>query len=220
MKTRIFELLFIFLISCNSNKVDNGRIITLKDTLTIHDTVYVDRNSLANWQEYFGLTHIPDKDTIWFKQVSYYLDDSQCSGLARDFYYGSLRPSDDGTTDELLKLATTDNNKLRPFYRWCLNMTIVVQDGGLAEHTGVPARKYAEKFPKEFFEYMDSDTSKQKYNNWASSIGYSGYYNWDDYKRPNNIIIKRLTMIMKSNCKGCNEKMLRRIDTFAKDCFR
>ena len=75
----------------------------------------------------------------------------------------------------MLSLVTTNDNNLRPFYRWCLNKTIQIEDGALAEYTGIPARQYAEKFPKEFFEYMDYDTTKEKYGDWVGSISYSGY---------------------------------------------
>lgn len=207
----------LFLISCISNEPEQKVINADKDTVIIHDTV-VAGTQTYNWQEYFGLTHDPDKDSVWFKPVSYYLDDPNCSGLARDFYYGSLRPGDDGTTDELLKLATTDNNKLRPFYRWCLDMTIAIQDGALAEHTGIPARKYAEMFPLEFFNYMDIDTTGTRYENWVSSISYSGYYDEDDHRQPKKIAA-RFASAMKANCKDCTPKNLARIDRFAKDCF-
>ena len=165
MNTSILLIITFTLFACNSSPASHKIIQTKTDTIIKHDTIIANLNN-RNWQADFGLTHDPEKDSIWFKPVSYYLNDKNCSGLASDFYYGILRPSDDGTTDELLKLATSDNNKLRPFYRWCLNKTIIIQDGALGEHTGVPARKYAEKFPQEFFSYMDIDTSGEKYNEW------------------------------------------------------
>ena len=83
---------------------------------------------------------------------------------------------------------------------------------------GVPARQYAEKFPKEFFEYMDSDTSLERYNAWVESIGYSGFY---DNEEDNNSASIRQGMAsnMKQHCKGCNKALLQRIDTLAKNCF-
>jgi hypothetical protein len=141
------------------------------------------------------------------------------SVLALAFYYGRLKPSDDEVTDRLLELAATDNQKLRPFYRWCLNKTIVIQDGALGEHTGVPARKYAEKFPKEFFEYMDYDTTGEKYTDWVNSILYSGFYDKDDYKKPQDIR-NRMSKTMKRNCNNCSDQFKKRIDKFAADCFQ
>jgi hypothetical protein len=213
-----FTVLFIFFAACSDrqSKTNNIQQSATTDTIFIHDTVY--NNNSRNWQESFGLKHDPDEDTVWNKPVSYYISDKECSGLARDFYYGELRPSDNGMTEELLQLVTTDNNKLRPFYRWCLNKTIQIQDGALGEYTGVPARQYAEKFPKEFFEYMDYDTTGNKYLDWVNSILYSGFYDKDDYKKPKDIR-KRLIQTMKANCKNCSEQLKKRIDKFATDCF-
>lgn len=136
-----------------------------------------------------------------------------------DFYYGAFRPSDNYTTSHLLGLATTDDTTLRPFYRWILNKTIVIQDGALAEHTGMPARLYAEKFPKEFFEYMDSDTSGQKYTDWTASINYSGYMD-DEEENESGRIRARMTSTMQTNCHNCPGLLRERIKKFAKDCFQ
>lgn len=213
-----FMFVFIFFAFCSNKRsnTNNAQQKVSTDTIIKHDTIYL--NYISNWQEGFGLTHDPDEDTIWYKPVSYYIFDKKCSGLARDFYYGELRPSDNGMTEELLKLASTDNNKLRPFYRWCLNKTIQIQDGALAEYTGVPARQYAEKFPVEFFEYMDYDTTGSKYLDWVGAICYSGFYEKDDYKNPKDIR-RRMVQAMKANCPNYSKRLNKRIVKLAKDCF-
>jgi hypothetical protein len=129
-----------------------------------------------------------------------------------------FRPTDNHTTAALLALATTDDPDLRPFYRWCLTKTIQIQDGALGEMTGVPARRYAEKFPVAFFEYMDRDTTRKTYLDWVNSISYSGFYDQDDYEKPEDVR-ERLSRVMKSNCVHCGEKLKVRIDSFAADCF-
>ena len=220
MKNLLLIILTLITFACTNKQTDRKSINNNNsrfDTVIIHDTVFISNNK-NDWQEGFGLTHEPDKDTIWYKPVNFYITDKECSGLSIDFYFGRLRPSDDYVTDELLKLAITDNKKLRPFYRWCLNKTIVIQDGALGEHTGIPARKYAEKFPKEFFEYMDIDTSGQKLIDWIGSISYSGFYDEDDYEKP-KLIQHRMAQTMKLNCKNCDKKTINRIDIFTIDCF-
>ena len=219
MKISFLVILALLMNTCTNREVgtDADSDSTKMNTILKHDTIFIN-NQDKDWQEGFNLTHDPETDTIWNKPVQYYLADENCSGLASDFYYGLLKPSDDGVTEELLNLVITDNNKLRPFYRWCLNKTIAVQDGALSELTGIPARRYAEKYPQEFFEYMDIDTSGNKLNDWVSSISYSGFYDADDYKKP-KIIQQRMAQVMKKNCKNCEAKIIKRIDEFTKECF-
>jgi hypothetical protein len=214
------SLIFIvlLLIACSDKKAKTKNLseISSVDTVIKHDTLYI--NNDRDWQQGFGLTHEPEKDSVWGKPVKFYVDNKNCSPIAINFYLGEFRPTDNNTTAALLSLVTTDDNSLRPFYRWCLNKTIQIQDGALAEYTGVPSRQYAEKFPKEFFEYMDYDTTGNKYADWVSSVLYSGFYDNDDYKKPADIR-KRMTQTMKRNCKGCSDEMMKRIDKFASDCF-
>lgn len=215
MKASILVAVLISIIACNSHS-SKEKTVLQPVTLKVHDTIYLPRDNY-DWQEGFGITHDPDTDSIWNKPVSYYINDKDCSGLAYDFYYGRLRPSDDGTTTELLKLAITDNPKLRPFYRWCLNKTLIVSDGALGELTGVPARQYAEKFPDEFFEYLDSTDDGSKYIMWTESIAYSGFYDYTKYDN-NKINRKMLEEKMSGHLKNKSAKNILRVKKFAVDC--
>lgn len=213
MKTLSLVFILICSISCN-NGVDNRGTISKSDTSIQPDTINID----LNWQKDLGLSNDPDKDSIWKQPVSYYITNKNCSPVAVDFYYGRFRPSDNDSTEALLKLAVTEDSTLRLFYRWCLNKTIQIQDGALAEYTGVPARQYAENFPEEFFIYMDSDTTGTKYEEWVGSISYSGYYDNEDYQKAQQIR-EKLMNAMKSKCKNCDDTMYARIKKFANDCF-
>jgi hypothetical protein len=215
MKAYSFLAVLVVLLSCNSHS-SKEKVVLQPVTIKVHDTIYLPRDNY-DWQEDFGITHEPDKDSIWNKPVNYYINDKDCSGLALDFYYGKLRPSDDGSTTELLKLAVTDNKKLRPFYRWCLNKTLIVSDGALGELTGVPARQYAEKFPDEFFEYLDSTDDGSKYKMWTEAIAYSGFYDYNDYDN-NKVNQKKLEKKMLGNLKWRTSKNILRVKKFAKDC--
>lgn len=215
----LFSIVTILIFTaCSNNQSNSTNSIKAPsvDTIIKHDTVFYSNDN--NWQKGFGLTHDPDTDSVWGKPVKFYIDNPKCSPIAIDFYYGQFRPTDNHTTEALLNLVTANDNNLRPFYRWCLNKTIQIQDGALAEYTGVPARKYAEIYPKEFFEYMDIDTTKEKYNDWVGSISYSGFFDIDDYRKPKDIR-GRMTKAMKQSCKNCDVAMIDRIDKLANDCF-
>ncbi|MBF6639869.1 hypothetical protein IVB69_00105 [Flavobacterium sp. J49] len=223
MKAILF-LTTLFIFSCQSKdktdsveskstevietKIDNSNVIEKPETKT----------EVKDWQIGFGLTHDIDKDTIWKKPVRYYIENKNCSKVAIDFYFGKYRPTDEDKTEKLLGLVITENSELRPFYRWILNKTILIQDGALAEYTGIPARQYAEKFPSEFFEYMDFDKTNEKYTDWYNSIQYSGFYDMDDFENPKSIR-EELEKKMWKNCKNCNKATLVRIKKFALDCF-
>ena len=223
---KLLTLIFLFFISsCKNKHQSNEENIIKTETIQSKSVKIVkpkketiEFKSNTDWQRNFGLTHDIDKDSIWNKPVRFYVDNPNCDKTAIEFYFGKFRPSDNDETMRLLQLVVSDDTNLRPFYRWVLNKTILIQDGALGELTGVPARKYAEKFPNEFFEYMDFDTSGEKYSDWYNSILYSGFYHGDDYDKP-EIVRPDLVKNMKSNCKNCNEKMNKRIEKFALDCF-
>ena len=237
MKTQIFISIILILVACSDRK-SKGEIITKSqpaDTIVKHDTIFICNDN--DWQQNFGLTHNPERDSIWGKPVKFYVENPDCSPTAIDFYWGQFRPTDNirkmlserrailehsFTPFKLIDLpkdivGITQN--LFQLLNICLNKTIQIQDGALAEYTGVPARQYAEKFPKEFFEYMDYDTTNEKYEDWVSSISYSGFYGNEDYKKIDELR-NNLTKAMKTNCKGCSETLINRVDKFAKDCFQ
>jgi hypothetical protein len=219
LKILIPILTLSFLLACQ-NKTDNKSVeknLSMNDTIILHDTIYINTDRNAEWQSGFGLSHDPKKDSIWGKPVSYYIEDKECNPISFEFYYGYIQPSDNGTTTELLKLACTDNVKLRPFYRWCLNKTLIVSDGALGELVGVPARKYAEKFPDEFFEYLNIEKDNKKYEMWTEAIQYSGFFDYPDFD-DNDKLVNEHYKRMSKNLKDKSEMNLKRVRKFAKDC--
>jgi hypothetical protein len=214
-----FILLFLNIanFSCTTNNKKES--FTKEKPIIIHDTIYLNDNKTKDWQKGFGLTNDPNIDSIWYKPVSFYLNDENCSGLAFDFYYGYFRPGDNGATQELLKLSNTNNEKLRPFYRWCLNKTLIVSDGALGELVGIPAREYAEKFPDEFFNYLDIDTTFEKYKMWTAAISYSGLEEYGA-KNSSSLNKKHIEERMIKSLKVKSEKNITRIKQFALDCSK
>lgn len=218
MKCLFVILLVAFLFSCSDNK-ENSKALGNNQQSTQNISQETIGHIRFDWQDGFGLTHSPRKDTIWGKLVSFYIENPNCHQLPIDFYNGIFRPTDSDSTTMLLALVMTDDESLRPFYRWCLDKTIQIQDGALGEYTGVPARKYAEKFPEEFFQYMDSDSSGRKYEDWVNSISYGGFYDKEDYNNP-KLIQNRMEQTMKNNSKEFNSSISLRIKKFAFDCWR
>jgi hypothetical protein len=186
----------------------------MQDTVVTHDTVVT---TGTDWQAGLHLTHNPIEDTIAGKPVAYYLNDPQCSPIAKDFYYGGdFRPSDNYTTAALLDLSTTHNDKLRPFYRWCLAKSIEVEDGALGEVVGEPARRYATQYPKEFLSYVAKDSTERLYDDWVDAIAYSGL-SYDTSRSAEAKAIEAVRTTMRHNCRACDSAQLARIDQFAND---
>lgn len=214
-----FSVVAALILCCGCDVHDEKGAATMveHDTIVVHDTVW-QTPAKDDWQRDFGLTHDPEKDSIWGKPVNYYLDDSTCAGLASDFYFGYLRPTDNGATGDLLALVTTDNDKLRPLYRWCLSRTIEIADGALGEYTGQPARRYVEKFPREFVEYIKKLKTGVEETAWAYAITYSGCYDYegyDDYP----LLIRIMTAAIRKNCRGCDKATIARLERFVDRCY-
>ncbi|MBK7375592.1 MAG: hypothetical protein IPJ02_08560 [Chitinophagaceae bacterium] len=206
-------LIFVFFIitSCNNNtstnqtvSVDSPKIIS-SDSIIKSKSVWVDRLNSAKYQ-------LPD--TISGRPVSFYLDNPKVATIAKAFFKGQFRPTDNDSTTQLLSYATTTDSILRPFYRWCLDFTISISDGALGEYPGISALAYATKFPKEFFAYMDKDTSGQRYKQWTEIIAYSGLPN---YGKKESDIESDIISKMHNNCYFCVDDTKSRIVTFARD---
>ena len=217
MKFYFLILLAYILISCSKKtesvtKDSEGKILHSPEKVNIDEQ----KNSTNdNYQIGFNLTHNIEIDSIEGKPVKFYIENKNCDSLAISFYYGRYRPTDDNLISNLLDLSSTNDKNLRPFYRWILDKTIEISDGALGEYPGVPARKYAEKFPEELFNFLDSDASKTRYSNWTDIISYSGFYETDDYKKP-ELIRKKLEAEM---IKNSSIKLQNRISKFTLDCF-
>ncbi len=209
----------IFCLACSNGKGDLSQKIAEKqsndtlritDTIWLKDTIYIRAD--PNWQKYFGLSHNPHQDSVWGKSVDHYISDPECDALAFDFYYGNFKPGDNALTYEMLELVLTPNDKLRPFYRWCLEKTMSIADGALGEYPGEPARKYAENYPKEFIDYMNGQTDSSVYFTWVELISFGGLdeFNYDQ-ERSYAEIVKR----MLDACPSCADKDIEWIEQFA-----
>jgi hypothetical protein len=174
---RLIISIFLFLAACNDKTQSHQRLSS--DSSKIAQTNSVDTIK-GIWIDRFTQNRYPLPDSINGKPASFYLNNKSVAPIAKALYENKFRPSDNDSTTELLSLVTTDDSIFRPFYRWCLDLTISISDGALAEYPGEPALKYATKFPQEFFVYMDKDKSEQRYKQWTEIIAYSGLDNYEE----------------------------------------
>jgi hypothetical protein len=197
-----------FIAACNNNTQTNQQVSVDSSQVNVIDT------TKKVWIDKLNQRHYSLPDSIGGKPVSFYLHNPKVASIAKALYEGQFRPTDNDSTTQLLSYVTTDDSTIRPFYRWCLDFTIQISDGALAEYPGEPALKYATKFPKEFFVYMDKEKSDQRYKQWTEIIAYSGL---DNYEEKPDKIQKQITTKMFDNCQSCNNSIRQRIDKFAKD---
>jgi len=207
------HLIFVFFIiaSCNNSTSTNQTAYVDSSKNKSPDTVFNSKNS---WLDKLNGAKYSLPDTIGNRPVSFYLDNPKVAIIAKDFYKGQFRPTDNDSTTLLLSYTTTTDSTLRPFYRWCLDFTISISDGALGEYPGVPALAYATKFPKEFFDYMEKDTSGQRYKKWTEIIAYSGL---DNYNKKESEIESDIIVKMQNHCYFCGGETKSRIVTFAQD---
>lgn len=197
-----------FIVACNNNS-------QLKQQASIDSSQVKFNDTTKNvWVDKLNQRRYPLPDSIGGKPVSFYLDNPKVASIAKLFYQAQFRPIDNDSTTRLLSYVTTDDSTIRPFYRWCLNFTIQISDGALAEYPGEPALKYATKFPNEFFAYMDKEKSGQRYKQWTEIIAYSGL---DNYEEKRDKIQNKIKIKMLENCQSCNDSVRQRIGNFAKD---
>ncbi|MBP6024924.1 hypothetical protein [Ferruginibacter sp.] len=192
----VFSGLLLFLIACGNNS-NNQNEITI--------------NQVSD-------TYKNNQDSIIGRSVNFYTQNKNCSQIAKNYYAGKFNPSDNDSTTELLNLSLTSDTLLRPFYFWCLDNVIREADGALMEYVGIPARKYIEKYPTEFFKYISSKQFFENKNNWVTAINYSGYYDYESTDNKKEALRNFVTATTKS-CFKCTVQQKTEIKSFAKECF-
>jgi hypothetical protein len=178
--------------------------ILAPDTVRFADTTWLGR--------FAGKLYVVP-DTISSRPAAYYLRHPAVSPLAKALYAGRYRPSDvqADSVMQLLVLVSTDDEQIRPFYRWCLDFTIYIADGALGEYPGEPARQYALKFPQEFLTYLNQDSSGARYKRWGEAIAYSGLSKYPESLEATKNQLKRE---IQANCSCCNEATRRGMQNF------
>jgi len=201
-----FIMIFILLLSCNSNEKGDKQKRAISRDIISHKDVY--------WKDQVNGKLYLLPDSINEKPISFYLNNAGVAQIAKDFYINKFRPSDNDSTTLLLSYLSTNDSIVRPFYLWCLDFTITISDGALSEYPGEPAIQYATKFPKEFFEFMDQDSTRERYKRWVEIIAYSGLVNYNaEYEKIKTDVTGKLD----ANCILCNDSYKKRNEKFVDD---
>ncbi len=216
MKTCLYTRVLILLLTLFVAHHGYAQTAPERDTVYAHDTIYISNN--YDWREVFGFRyHDSERDSIAGHPLDYYTSDTACSANAIGFLSGNWRPSCDRMTDELLALSLRGDPKFHPLYVWCLFMTLRISDGCLAENVGLPARRYAEAYPKEFFMAMDRPGDSDMYAIFVEAIRYSG---GNASEHSSDETRAHMEGRMLSQCAGCSATMRKRIHQFSIDCSR
>jgi hypothetical protein len=218
MRYLIILIVMVFCFSCE-RRAKHPADIAASHPDTVKVQPKPEKETGNFWIDRYGITRNPDKDSIAGKPVKDYLNDPQVAQIAKDFYTGKYRPTDNDSTTHLLELVKTKNKELRPFYRWCLDETINIADGALGEYPGEPAMQYVLAHPAEFFIYMDKDTSGKRYNNWVGSISYSGLSDYTDHYKTKDFdkVKKKITADLLANCSPCTVALRNKIEKLSDD---
>ena len=209
---KYFFISCLLLIACRNNEKAAEKDVIENTIAPGSDTL--DTQVINVWVDKITKRTYPLPDSIGNRPVSFYLEDSGVATIAKEFYKGQFRPEDNDTTAYLLSLVTTNDSTIRPFYRWCLDFTIQISDGALAEYPGKPALQYAIKFPLEFYSYMNKDNSGQRYKLWTGIISYSGLYDYTQKKYTIRYLIEYQMLV---NCKECPADVVQFIKAFTED---
>ena len=105
--------------------------------------------------------------------IKFYLNNSQVSKTAKDFYKGKFKPSDDNRTMSILDSLNTRNNSTRPFYIYLVSTMMQKSDGALSEALGNAAKNFIERHPNEAvnFLYANNRMVEKKFlSAWAKQV--------------------------------------------------
>jgi hypothetical protein len=103
-----------------------------------------------------------------------YLNNKNVSIVAKDFYSGKFKASDDERTLSILDSLKTRNNLTKPFYIYLVSIMMDKSDGALSEVLGEASKEFIEHNPNEAIDFLYSSNKvliKKFRRNWAFRIG-------------------------------------------------
>ena len=105
--------------------------------------------------------------------IKFYLDNSQISKTAKDFYNGKFKVADNTKTFSIIDSLKTKNNTIRPFYIFLISKIIDKADGALSESLGISCKEFIESKPDFLIGFLYSQNKivdKRFPDNWAKQI--------------------------------------------------
>lgn len=174
----ILLLLSLTLITgCNSEKKklfmpDSTRWTDQDVPLSEISTGSVNTDSVV-MAENMKVAFSPADSMVSGRPASFYLNRSDVSQLAKDFYQMKFIPGDNDATYPLCDSILSKNDTTRPFYYLLFIRLMRISDGGLAEGMSDKALKYFFQFPKEFYSHLKEPLYREFYNSWVEFIASS-----------------------------------------------
>ena len=105
--------------------------------------------------------------------VASYLNNRQVSKIAKDFYKGRFKASDDKNTMSIVDSLKTRNNTTRPFYIYLVSKIMTTADGALSEAVGYASKEFFKLHPNALVEFLYANNKmveKKFISAWALQI--------------------------------------------------
>lgn len=105
--------------------------------------------------------------------IKLYLESNQVSNIAKDFYNGKFKATDDNKTFSIIDSLKTTNNFTRPFYILLVSKMIAKADGALSESLGASCKDFVELHPDFLIDFLYSKSTivdKSFLDKWAKQI--------------------------------------------------
>jgi len=127
-----------------------------------------------------------------------YLNNKQVSKVAKEYYNGKFKASDEEKTFEIVDSLRTKNHLTRPFYIYLVSTMMANADAALSEELGNKCKEFVEQQPDDAIGFLYSDNKevdKRFKDNWAKAI--AGEFMIQCEGEENNCINKSLQRTLK-----------------------
>jgi hypothetical protein len=100
-----------------------------------------------------------------------FLKNKNISKVAKDYYQGKFKATDNAKTFSILDSIGTKNSQTRPFYLYLVTQMMKTSDGALSEELGLQAKEYIEKHPDWALSFLKGKLAAPAFISfWAKTI--------------------------------------------------